>query len=402
MRNKKKTRRTDIILNSITYLFSSFTLLILVTMMIFVISNGSKVLSFKLLTSDYYETVTSVKVKYEETIQFKNPQLEDTYFSDKWGVSIKDSLDIGHKKIIQIVHIDSKSPLRKTNDTINEKVFAVEVGQTVSKMLTIGSTGEMEMGLSKYGAKEFIRYFDRAEIISELTLRSVGGGIRGSLLTTVYLILLTLVIAIPLGIAAAIYLSQYAPNNRFTTFIRTLIDMTSGIPSILFGLLGAIIFIPFMNKVVGSSGGSIASGALTLSIMLLPIIIRTTEESIATIPKGHRDGSLALGASNTQTTFKIILPGAIQGILTSALLSVGRIIGESAALIYAIGTAIKDTAILNEKSTSLSVHIWTLMVGEEANLETACAISIVILLVVLILNILIKIISKKMNVNGVQ
>ncbi|MFA6627718.1 MAG: ABC transporter permease subunit, partial [Bacilli bacterium] len=139
------------------------------------------------------------------------------------------------------------------------------------------------------------------------------------------------------------------------------------------------------------------SGALTLSIILLPIIIKTTEESLKVIPHSYRMASLALGASRTQTTFKIVLPNALSGILTATLLSIGRIIGESAALIYAVGTAIKDTAIINDKSTSLAVHIWSLMSGENPNYELACAISIIILMVVALISIGVKIISKKVN-----
>ncbi|MDD4123725.1 MAG: ABC transporter permease subunit, partial [Bacilli bacterium] len=196
---------------------------------------------------------------------------------------------------------------------------------------------------------------------------------------------------------AAIYLTQYAPKNKITSIMQSMIDMTSGIPSIIFGLVGAIVFIPFMNNLIGSDGGSIASGALTLAIMLLPIIIRTTEEAINVIPTTYRNASLALGASSTQTTFKVILPNALGGILTSVLLSIGRIIGESAALIYAVGTAIKDTAIINQKSTSLAVHIWSLMSGESPNFELSCAISIVILVIVLVLSIITKLVAKKLN-----
>ncbi|UKI48750.1 MAG: ABC transporter permease subunit [Clostridium sp.] len=150
-------------------------------------------------------------------------------------------------------------------------------------------------------------------------------------------------------------------------------------------LIGVIIFISFVNKTTGSTGGSILSGALTLSIMLLPIIIRTTEEAIKTIPKSYKSASLALGASETQTTFKIILPNAIPGILTSTLLSIGRIIGESAALIFLrLVQQFRTMLKINQGSTSLAVHIWSVMSNENPNYEQACAISIIILFVVLI------------------
>lgn len=214
---------------------------------------------------------------------------------------------------------------------------------------------------------------------------------------TLYLIVLTLAIALPLGISAAIYLHEFAKQNQFTRIIRTMIDITTGIPSIIFGLVGAIVFIPMMNQTIQSNGGSIASGALTLTIVLLPIIIKTTEESLKVIPDSYRMASLALGASRSQTTFQVILPNAVRGILTATLLSIGRIIGESAALIYAVGTAIKDSVAMNEKSTSLAVHIWSLMSGENPNYELSCAISIIILLIVGIISLGVKVISRNIN-----
>ena len=230
-----------------------------------------------------------------------------------------------------------------------------------------------------------------------MQLTTSGGGIRGSLITTFILIGLTLIIALPIGIGGAIYLSEYAKNNKFTAIIRTMIDMSSGIPSVVFGLVGIVIFIPFMNATIGSNGTSIAAGALTMAIMLLPIIIRTTEESIRAIPQSYRHASLALGASKTQTIFKVVIPNAIGGILTSTLLSIGRIIGESAALIYVMGTAIKDDVFINKNSTSLAVHMWSIMAGDNPNYAQASAIAIIILFIVLLLNILVKVIVKKFN-----
>ena len=158
-----------------------------------------------------------------------------------------------------------------------------------------------------------------------------------------------------------------------------------------------MIFIPFFNVVAHSNGGSILSGSLTLAVMLLPIVIKNTEEAINNIPKHYKDASLALGASQTQTTFKIILPNALPGILTATLLAIGRVIGESAALIFAVGTSIQDKITPNGSSTTLAVHIWYLMGGENPNYGTASAIAIVILIIVLVLNILVKLIGKKLN-----
>ena len=176
-----------------------------------------------------------------------------------------------------------------------------------------------------------------------------------------------------------------------------MIDMTGGVPSIIFGLVGVIIFIPILNNLIASDGVSLMAGALTLSIMLLPVIIKTTKEAIDVIPQSLSQASLALGASQTQTTFKIILPNAIPGILTSTLLCIGRIIGESAALIFVVESQVQDSVSVNKGATTLATHIWNLLGGENPNYKLACAISIVILTMVLILNIIVKIIGKKLN-----
>ena len=211
------------------------------------------------------------------------------------------------------------------------------------------------------------------------------------------MILITLAIALPIGICAAIYLSVYTKKNKLTSILESMIDMTGGVPSIIFGLVGVIVFIPALNGLIKSDGVSLMAGALTMSIMLLPVIIKTTKEAIDVIPKSLSQASLALGATQTQTTFKIILPNAISGILTSTLLCIGRIIGESAALIFVVGSQVSDSVSVNKGATTLATHIWNLLGGENPNYELACSISIVILMMVLWLNIIVKIIGKKLN-----
>lgn len=203
--------------------------------------------------------------------------------------------------------------------------------------------------------------------------------------------------SLPLGIGGAIYLAIYSRDNFLTRAIRTLIDVTSGIPSIIFGLAGAIIFIPFTNSLFHTTGGNIFSGSLTLAIMLLPTIVKTTEESINVIPRSLKEASLALGASETQTVFKVIIPNSLPGILTATLLSIGRIIGESAALIFSMGAIIGDNVNLLGGNASLAVHIWVALQGETPQYGNACAISIIILITMLILSLIIKLISRKLN-----
>jgi phosphate transport system permease protein len=229
-----------------------------------------------------------------------------------------------------------------------------------------------------------------------LVTATSGKGIRGSIITTVLLIVLTLAIAVPLGVFSAIYLHEFAPkNNKIVIVLRRLIEMLSGMPSIIFGLMGAAVFIPFTAAITQAEGGNLISGALTLSIIVLPTLISSTEEALRVVPEEWRQASLALGANKTQTTFKVVLRGAVPGILTGTLLAIGRIIGESAALIYAVGTAIKDQIFLTERSTTLAVHIWSVMSGEVPNFEMASAISLIILAVVLVLSLLVKLIAHK-------
>ena len=206
---------------------------------------------------------------------------------------------------------------------------------------------------------------------------------------------MTLVIALPVGILTAVYLTEVAKDTPINRMIKSLISMLTGVPSIIFGLMGAALFIPLTMRIMDTQGGSLISGALTMAVVVLPVIIKSTEEALLVVPKSYKEASYGLGASVTQTTFKIVLPNAIPGILSATLLSVGRIIGESAALIYGIGTAIKDVVRLDEKATTLAVHIWSVMAGEVPNIELASAIAVILLITVFSLNLTIKMITHR-------
>ena len=227
-------------------------------------------------------------------------------------------------------------------------------------------------------------------------IKTPGGGIRGSLVSTAYLILVSLLIALPIGIASAVYLSEMAKKNKVNTAIRTGIETLTGVPSIVYGLMGVSVLFP-ITAAMGAKTTNILLGALTMAIILLPTIIRSTEEALRVVPQGLRDASLSLGASQTQTIFKITLPCAMPGILSGILLSIGRVVGESAALIYTMGTFINDQPGLLKQGTSLAVHIWSVMSGEQPNFELACAISIIILIFVLILNLTVKLLSRRLQ-----
>ncbi|MPM87741.1 Phosphate transport system permease protein PstA [bioreactor metagenome] len=158
--------------------------------------------------------------------------------------------------------------------------------------------------------------------------------------------------------------------------------------------MGVTVLFP-ITQLLGATTTSILLGGLTMSIILLPTIIKSTEEALIVVPQSLRDGSLSLGATKSQTIFKVVLPCAINGILTGILLSIGRVIGESAALIYTMGTFINDSPSLLSQGTSLSVMIWSFMSGEQPNFQLASAISIIILIIVLVLNFVVKAIAKR-------
>lgn len=218
-----------------------------------------------------------------------------------------------------------------------------------------------------------------------------GGGIWPMIVTTIYTIVLSLVIATPIGILAAVYLQEYAKQGRLVKVIRFATESLTGIPSIIYGLFGAVFFVATLKL-----GMSIIAASLTLTIIVLPVIIRTTEEALKTVPQSFREGSLALGATKLHTLFKVILPSAMPGILSGIILSMGRIIGESAAIFLTAGTvAAMPDGILSSART-LTVHSY-LVTQESGDIELAAAIGIVLIVMIFGLNLLATYISKKLN-----
>ena len=391
METKRKIK--DLLANGSTYLSASISLIVLLAIILFVFINGAKTLSFKMLTSSYYETPYFAIVEANDEDFSSIEEKEGVYYSYKYGIGIKDSKDLEKKDAVEIVYIDEKSPFNSAKSG-DGKTLKIKVGQQIKRIQVKGESG-IKVATTSSKASGMIEVLDSGNYINEFYYVDMGGGIRGSLLATLMLVGLTLLIVITIGVISAIYLSLYAKDNKFTSLLRSLIDMIGGIPSIIFGLISLIVFIPFVSKISSSNGASVLAGAFTLSIMLLPTVIRTTEERINAIPKTYKSASLALGASLTQTAFKVILPNALPGILTSIILCIGRIIGESAALIFAMGTAIQDNVGILQPATTLAVHIWSVMADENPNFGLACAISIIILVIVLMLNILVKLVSLK-------
>lgn len=221
-------------------------------------------------------------------------------------------------------------------------------------------------------------------ITSEYNLYKDKTGILPMIVGTLILIITTLIISVPIGVSAAIFLTEYAKQGRLVRLIRFATESLAGIPSIIYGLFGYIFF-----KDVLRLGFSIASGSLTMSIMVLPTIVRTTEEALLSVNPGYKEGSLALGASRLQTIIRVILPSAIPGILTAVILSMGRVIGESAAVIYTVGSVPKIPAfnrLLTSSVRTLSVHLYVVAL-EEADFVSAFATGTILMLIIAALNL---------------
>jgi len=215
------------------------------------------------------------------------------------------------------------------------------------------------------------------------TYSSENVSLMPALINTISMTFLSLLIAIPLGIGAAIFLAEYARRgNRLVSLIALTTETLSGIPSIIYGLFGMIFFVTTCGW-----GYSLLAGACTLSVMILPLIIRTTEEALKSVPDTYREGSFGLGAGKLRTIFRIVLPSAVPGILAGVILAVGRIVGETAALIYTAGTVAQIPDSVMKSGRTLAVHMYNLA-NEGLYMGEAYATAVILLLLVLGINTL--------------
>ena len=221
-------------------------------------------------------------------------------------------------------------------------------------------------------------------------------GILPNIINTLYIIVITLLIATPLGVGSAIYLNEYSKGGRLVRMIEFTTETLSGIPSIIFGLFGMVFFGTTLKL-----GFSILCGALTLTIMILPIITRTTQEALKTVPESYRSGALGIGATKWYMIRTIILPSAMPGIVTGIILGIGRIVGESAALLFTAGSSyLMPTNWLTHPMKgggTLTIQMYLSMT--KAQYDNAFGIALVLLVVVLLINILTKVLSSKLDVN---
>ena len=223
-------------------------------------------------------------------------------------------------------------------------------------------------------------------------------GILPAIINTLYIILLTLVIVLPLGVGAAVYLTEYATNRKLIAIIEFTNETLAGIPSIIYGLVGMLVFAQALGFQT-----SLLSGSLTLVIMTLPTIIRTTQESLKTVPLGYREGAMGLGAGKWHIIRTIVLPCSIDGIVTGCILAIGRIVGESAALLFTAGAAQVIAGNIIEAYTSngasLSVLLY-LRAFENGDFDSAWGIGAVLLILVLVINIAARLAKKHLRQKG--
>lgn len=225
-----------------------------------------------------------------------------------------------------------------------------------------------------------------------MTYSSENASLMPALINTVIMTLLSLLIAVPLGIFSAIFLVEYASRgNKFVEVIRLTTETLQGIPSIVYGLFGMLFFVTTCGW-----GFSILAGAFTLSIMVLPLIMRSTEEALKAVPDSYREGSFGLGAGKLRTVFRIVLPSAVPGILAGVILAIGRIVGETAALIYTAGTVADFPKNVMSSGRTLAVHMYNLA-SEGLYMDQAYATAVILLVLVVGINTLSGVVAKRLT-----
>lgn len=213
-----------------------------------------------------------------------------------------------------------------------------------------------------------------------------------AIINTITMTLLSLLFAVPLGIFSAIYLVEYASRgNKLVKLVRTTTETLAGIPSIVYGLFGMLFFVTTLKF-----GYSLLSGSLTLAIMILPLIMRTTEEALKSVPDAYREASFGMGAGRLRTVCRIVLPSSMPGIMAGIILAVGRICGETAALIYTSGTVAQTAQNAMDSGRTLAIHMWALS-GEGLYMNQAYATAVVLLVVVLLINTLSAVLAKRLT-----
>lgn len=284
---------------------------------------------------------------------------------------------------------DKNSNLRKVKDrSLNMAVFASAGFVMLLLLSLVGFV--MYKGLGNVTVKFLIT---KPSLINDTV------GILPNILNTIYVVVITLMVVLPIGIGAAIYLNEYAKNKKAVRIVETAAETLSGIPSIIYGLVGMLVFVRFLNL-----GTSIVAGSLTMAIVSLPTVMRTTQESLKTVPKSYREGALALGCGKWYMIRTVVLPSATNGIVTGGILSVGRIVGESAALLFTAGMANEimspiEAVTGGNAGSTMSVALYT-YAKERGEIETAFAIAAILLVMTFCINFAAKTAAKNLKRKG--
>lgn len=363
----------DGLLRSLIYLATALTVSILFIIIGFILYKGVPGISVDFLTRSWDDKTTFVNVKADAG---RTGEGEEGYIP-ALGITVKE----GDKNLV-ITKIEKNSAVKKAVNMKNVS-YVLKKEDTITK---IGSDNTEDLS---YG--DAVKLLQGSDGTLRLKVTRPGGGIIPMFVSTIYIILLSLVVAGPIGISAAIYLNEYAKPGRVLNSIRFAIQNLAGIPSIIYGLFGMLLFVQTLKMQY-----SILAGSLTLSILLLPTIISTTEEALKEIPRSYREGSYGLGATKLQTIAKIILPGALPGILVAVILSIGRIVGESAALIFTAGTIaqIPEGLVGGKASAATLTTKMYWLIKESGDLSSASSIAVVLLVLIILLNVASKMITR--------
>ena len=257
--------------------------------------------------------------------------------------------------------------------------------------LSVGITAALVLFLVGYILVKGVPHITWELLSTKLSYLSGRIGILPDILNTLYIIIATLLIVIPLGVGAAIYLTEYAKNKKLVGMIEYAAETLSGIPSIIYGLVGMLFFCQFLNMQT-----SLIAGALTLVIMNLPTVMRTTQESLKTGPQSYREGAFGLGAGKWRVIRTVVLPGCVDGVITGCILSVGRILGESAALLFTAGLAHNLYGLfegLVSSGSTLTVALY-FYAKEQGEFEVAFAIAAILMIMTLLINLAAALVSR--------
>lgn len=285
----------------------------------------------------------------------------------------------------------------KAQSKLSPRRKAYEIGMRTLLYVSAGATCLLLLFLIGYIFVEGMPNLTWEFLTTEESVLNDTVGILPAIQNTVYVVVVTLLFALPLGVGAAIYLTEYATNRKLVTAIEFATETLAGIPSILYALVGMLVFCQLMKL-----GTTLLAGSLTLVIMTLPTIIRTTQESLKTVPQGYREGALGLGAGKWHMIRTIVLPDSIDGIVTGCILSIGRIVGESAVLMFTAGmsTGLQDFfskgGLTHSSGATLTVALYG-CAKENARFDLAFSVALVLLVITLVINLAAKLAGKRLK-----